>query len=70
MTNDDRLEDIVRASLRPMAGEPAHDLWPRVTDRLATPPAWSWFDIGLAAVVAVVLLLVFPEGFWVLAYHF
>ncbi len=69
MSDADRFEHLLRAALPPVAGgEPGGDLWPRVVERLDARPPWSWVDAGLAAVVAVTLLM-FPEGLFLLAYH-
>jgi hypothetical protein len=69
MTDDERLERLLRSALRPVAARgPSRDLWPRVLRRSQAPVAWSWLDVSLAAVVAIVLLL-FPNWLWLLAYH-
>jgi hypothetical protein len=69
MTEDERLQHLLRRALRPAAAEqPSRDLWPSVAERMGTPVGWSWFDIGLAAGVGVALFL-FPEALWFLAYH-
>ena len=69
MTDSDRFEHLLRAALPPtVAGEPGHDLWTRVVGRLDAPPSWSWVDLGLAAIVAIMLSM-FPEGLFLLAYH-
>ena len=69
MTDPDRLEQLLRAALPPADGEPAADLWPRVLARVETPPAWSRIDIGLAGLIGITLLL-YPEGLYLLAFHF
>jgi hypothetical protein len=69
MTDDERLERLLRSALRPVATPgPSRDLWPLVVERSRSPVAWSWLDVGLAVVVATVLLL-FPNWLWLLAYH-
>jgi hypothetical protein len=69
MTDDDRIVDLVRASLAPSAGErPSSDLWPSVVARLNQPAAGPWLDIGLAAAIAAALLI-FPQWALLLAYH-
>ena len=69
MTDDDRLQHVLHAALPPAAAqEPSRDLWPLVVNRFQAPVAWSWLDVGLAAVVAI-LLMTFPECFLLLAYH-
>jgi hypothetical protein len=66
---DERLGSLLRSALPPTdAGGPSCDLWPLVLGRTASPAAWSWLDVGLAGVVALVLLQ-FPEWLWLLAYH-
>jgi hypothetical protein len=44
-------------------------LWQRIVERLDAPPQWTWFDVGVAAAVAAVLLLVYPDSLWLLAYY-
>jgi hypothetical protein len=39
-----------------------------VLERIDAPRGWGWLDLGLAAAVAVVLML-FPEWLSLLAYH-
>ena len=51
-----------------VAPSPSRDLWPSVVQRAQQPVRWSLADSSLAAVVVLVLLL-FPEWFWFLAYH-
>jgi hypothetical protein len=66
---DDRLGELIRAGMPPTRDETAsHDLWPSVLTRIDGPPRWSLLDVGLAAAVAVSLLL-FPDWLWVIAYH-
>ena len=66
---DERLAELVRASLPPSPVDgPARDLWPRVASRLGQRPHWSYLDLGLAAAAAAALAM-FPEWFWLLAYH-
>jgi hypothetical protein len=43
-------------------------LWQRIVERLDERPAWTWFDVGLGAVIAAALLLVYPDSLWLLAY--
>ena len=66
---DERLRELVRAALPPSRNDrPARDMWPRVASRLEERPRWSYLDLGLAAAAATVLA-VFPDWFWLLAYH-
>jgi hypothetical protein len=41
---------------------------PLVVDRLHGKAEWAWLDVGLAAIV-VALVLIVPEWLWLLAYH-
>jgi len=69
MTDDERLGRLLRSALPPVATRgPSRDLWPVVVRRSRAPVAWSWVDVGLAAVVTIVLAL-FPNWLWLLAYH-
>ena len=69
MTDDERLEMLLRAALEGGTRRgPSRDLWPLVADRGPSPPGWSWLDLGIAAIVAVLLLLR-PGWLWLLAYH-
>jgi hypothetical protein len=69
MNDDERLEDLIRSVLPPVAAvQPTRDLWPLVVRRGQALPAWSWVDVGLAAALAIVLL-VFPRLLLVLVYH-
>jgi hypothetical protein len=36
--------------------------------RCRAPDRWSWLDVGLSAAVVLVLAL-FPDWLWLLAYH-
>ena len=66
---DERLGELLRAAMPPtVADDPSRDLWPPLVSRVERPPRWSFVDLGLAAAVAVALL-VFPEWWWVIAYH-
>ncbi len=69
MTDDERLERLLRAALPPVPDAPlARDLWPAVVSRGEQRLPWTWLDLGLTALVATVLLL-FPDCLWLLAYH-
>ena len=68
MSDDERLLRLLRGALPPMAVPgPARDLWPLIVQR-GQAPAWSWSDIGLAAVL-VALLVACPRWLLMLAYH-
>ena len=69
MTDDDRLQHLLRSAFPPTADqEPSRDLWPLVVNQIHAPVRRSWFDISLAAVIAI-LLMMFPEWLLLLAYH-
>jgi hypothetical protein len=69
MTDDDLLRHLLRSALPPRAAlGPSRDLWPLVVNRIEAPAEWSWLDIGLAAIVALVLVM-FPQWLLLLAYH-
>ena len=69
MTDDERLEELLRAALRrPVVRGPSRDLWPLIVKRSRGRAGWSWLDLGIAALVAVVLLMR-PGWLWILAYH-
>jgi len=71
MTDDDdvRLRTLLSAALplEPRAGRP-RDLWPLIEEGAHGPAGWSWLDLGIAAVVAA-LLLMNPGWLGLLAYH-
>ena len=69
MTDDERLEGLLRAALRrPAVRGPSRDLWPLIVKRSRAQAEWSWLDLGIAALV-VVVLLTRPGWLWLLAYH-
>jgi hypothetical protein len=69
MTDDDRYAQLLRSALPQAPGQgPSRDLWPLVVDRLQAPPRWSWFDLSVAVTVLVVLWM-FPDWLWLLAYQ-
>ena len=69
MTDDDRLQQLLRLSLPPTANNgPKRDLWTPVVNGIQAPAERSWLDIGLLVAIAV-LLAVFPECLWLLAYQ-
>jgi hypothetical protein len=70
MTEDSRLLALVRSAVPPVvATGPSRELWPRVVARCQQRPRWSRLDVGLAACV-VIALLIWPDLFLFLAYHF
>jgi hypothetical protein len=66
---DESLQALLKSALPPSADDqPARDVWADLVARIDASPRWSLLDLTLAAAVAIALLM-FPEGFWVLAYH-
>lgn len=66
---EQRLRELLRSAMPPVDVERrVPDLWPAVVDRVDRHPRWSALDLGLAAAVAVTLLMN-PEWIWLLAYH-
>ncbi len=66
---EEHLKDLLRSALPPAASQgPSRDLWPLVVDRIQAHANWAWFDISLAAGVAIMLLR-FPKALLLLAYH-
>ena len=65
---DDELQSLLRSALPVPNETPPRDLWPRVINRIESPPESHWIDIVLAAGIAALLALV-PQWFFVLAYH-
>jgi len=69
MTDPGPIGALLREALHPVEDrQPSRDLWPLVVERIEAPIVWSWVDLSVAAAIAVVLLM-FPEGVWLLAYH-
>jgi hypothetical protein len=69
MINDDQLSQLLRTALPAAdATAPSHDLWPAVVRRGEARMEVSSADWSLVAIVTIVLLM-FPEWFWFLAYH-
>ena len=69
MTDDDRLQRLLRSALAP-ATEPtrSRDLWPLIANRIQVRARWSWLDASLAAAVTIVLVMI-PGWLLLLAYH-
>jgi hypothetical protein len=66
---DERLRELLQTAMPPVPPQDVRgDAWPRLRDRLEERPRWSMLDVSLAAAAAAALLL-FPEWFWLLAYH-
>jgi len=69
MTDDERLEELLRTALRsPTVRGPSRDLWPLIVKRSRARAEWPWLDLGIAAIVAVVLFSR-PGWLWLLAFH-
>ena len=69
MSDDGRLEQLLRSALAPGADQkPSRDLWPLVARKMHARVAPSWFDISMAAVVVMVLIM-FPNWLLFLVYH-
>jgi hypothetical protein len=69
MINDGQLSQLLRTALPAAdATGPSRDLWPAVVQRSTARVEVSSADWSLVALVAI-LLLMFPEWFWFLAYH-
>jgi len=68
MTDED-LRLLLRSVQPPIADRtPTRDLWPRVMERIDGGPMVSAVDVGMAALVAIVLAA-YPKLLWLLAYH-
>jgi hypothetical protein len=69
MMNDDQISQLLRSALPAVdAGGPSRDLWPAVVRRGEALTQMSSVDWSMAALVVIVLFL-FPEWFWLLAYQ-
>ncbi len=69
MTNDERLERLVRELLPPADTRgPTRDLWPLIVERGRAPRQWSWLDLGLVAAL-IATVVVFPRWLLLLVYH-
>ena len=69
MTDEEHLASLLRAALGRTTGRgPSRDLWPLIVERSRQPVGWSWLDVGLGAIVAI-LLLMRPRWLWLLMYH-
>jgi hypothetical protein len=69
MTEHNDLRALLRQALPPAEDRPpSRDLWPEVLTRRPPSPNWTWFDLGAAATIAILLSL-FPGCLWLLLYH-
>ncbi len=69
MTEDERLIDLLRSTLPPIAADlPPRDLWPALLGRDEHRAWGSWADLALAVAVALAFML-FPQSLIVIAYH-
>ena len=70
MTDDTRILALLRSSVPPVVPlEPSRDMWPRIVTRSRDRKQWSWVDLGLAAAIAIALVMR-PDLLLLLAYHF
>jgi len=70
MTQDTRLLALLRSAVPPVVtAAPSHDLWPLVVKRGQERSRWWWLDVGLAAGVAIALLIR-PDLLIPLTYYF
>lgn len=70
MTDDTRIVALLRSALPPVVTvTPSRDIWPHIVKRSEDNQTWSWLDVGLAAGIAIVLILR-PDLLMLLAYHF
>ena len=68
MTDED-VARLLRTALPPTSARgPSRDLWPIVAGLVRTSPPSSVLDLGIA-VLAVILLVLFPRAAWLIAYH-
>jgi hypothetical protein len=69
MITDGQLSQLLKTALPAVEEDrPTGDLWPAVVRRSEARIEMSLADWSLAAIVVIVLLM-FPEWFWFLAYH-
>ncbi len=69
MNEDAKLLTLLREAMPPIADAvPSRDLWPLVMKGEDRRWQWSWLDAGLAAGVALALV-VRPDWLVVLTYH-
>jgi hypothetical protein len=69
MITDDQLSQLLKTALPAVEKDlPTRDLWRVVVQRSEARIEMSLADWSLAAIV-VIVLLIFPEWFWFLAYH-
>lgn len=69
MTEEERLAELLREAL-PTTGatDSQGDLWPQVVARSRARRGWSWLDLGIAAVIAA-LVIMRPAWLRLLAFH-
>ena len=67
---DEKLQQMLRASIGPVKRELDRDLWPEMLRRLnEKSPGVPWYDWALLAVLAVWLLFFSPGMIPVFLYH-
>ena len=70
MTDDAQILALLRAAVPPVVTvAPSPDIWLRVVERSRDRKQWSWVDLGLAAAIALALVMR-PDLLLLLAYHF
>jgi hypothetical protein len=65
---DDELGALLRTAIPPSDAPTRGDVWPSIVERLDRPPRWSLVDLGLAAAIALALLMN-PEWLLILTFH-
>jgi len=67
---EERMQKLLQQAMPPVHAQLQQDLWPKMLDRLARPPAAAvpWFDWALIAAV-ILLLLLAPGSIPLLLYH-
>jgi len=68
MMNDDQISQLLRSALPAVDAAPSRDLWPAVVRRGEARTQVSSVDWSMAVLVVIVVFL-FPEWFWLLAYQ-
>ena len=69
MTEAEALRSLLRSALPPVIDRaPTKEVWSSVVHRRSAPSSWPWFDLSVAAGVALALFLV-PGWLWLLIYH-
>ena len=70
MSTEQEFHQLLRSAVPPAETRSSErDRWPDILRRGQTTAGLSPIDLGMAAVLAVALIL-FPRVAWLLAYHF